>query len=119
MNKKVIVGVSALLTAAAAGVVIFLCMMSFKQENAAAEVYLNGVLIRKEPLSRDIEFTVESENGVNVVKIENGAVRVAFADCPDKVCVKRGAVSGGAVPIVCLPHRLEIRIVGGKNSADA
>ena len=119
MNKKAIVGVLALLAAAAAGAAVFLCMMNIKQENAAAEVYLNGVLIRKELLSQDNEFTVESENGVNVVKIENGAVRVAFADCPDKVCVERGAVSGGAVPIVCLPHRLEIRIVGGKNSADA
>lgn len=119
MSKKAIIGVLALLAAAAVCTAIFVFMMNIKRENAAAEVYLGGVLVRKEPLSRDIEFAVESENGVNVVKIENGAVKVAFADCPDKVCVNRGAVSGGAVPIVCLPHRLEIRIVGGENGADA
>ncbi len=119
MSKKAIIGVLALLAAAAVCAAIFVVMLNIKRENAAAEVYLGGVLVRKEPLSCDIEFTVESENGVNVVKIENGAVRVAFADCPDKVCVNRGAVSDGAVPIVCLPHRLEIRIVGGENGADA
>ena len=119
MSRKVIIGVAALLAAAAAGLVIFAFIMNIERKNPTAEVYLNGVLIRKEPLSRDIEFTVESENGVNVVKIENGAVRVAFADCPDKVCVERGVVSGGAVPIVCLPHRVEIRIVDGESGADA
>lgn len=119
MSKKAIIGVLALLAAAAVCAAIFVVMMNIKRENAVAEVYLNGVLIRKEPLSEDIEFKVESENGVNVVRIENGAVRVTFADCPDKVCVNRGTVSGGAVPIVCLPHGLEIRIVGGESDADA
>lgn len=119
MSRKVIIGVAILLAAAAAGLAIFAIIMNIERKNPTAEVYVNGVLIRKESLSRDIEFTVESENGVNVVKIENGSVRVAFADCPDKVCVERGAVSGGAVPIVCLPHRVEIRIVDGENGADA
>lgn len=119
MSRKVIIGVAILLTAAAAGLAIFAIIMNIERKNPTAEVYVNGVLIRKEPLSRDIEFTVESENGINVVKIENGAVRVTFADCPDKVCVERGAVSGGAVPIVCLPHKVEIRIADGENGADA
>lgn len=119
MNKKVLVGIGALLAAAAAGIAIFAIMMNIPRKNPTAEIYQNGVLIKKAPLAVDAEFTVECEDGVNVVIIENGAVRVAFADCPDKVCVNRGAVSSGAVPIVCLPHRLEIRIVDGENKADA
>ena len=119
MNKKVLVGLIALLLAAAAGVLIFVVMMNVSHKNPTAEIYQHGVLIRKAPLSVDAEFIVECEDGVNIVKIENGTVRVAFADCPDKVCVNRGAVNGGAVPIVCLPHRLEIRIVDGENNADA
>ena len=119
MNKKVLVGLIALLLVAAAGIVIFAVMMNVSHTNPTAEIYQNGVLIRKAPLSVDAEFTVECEDGVNIVKIENGSVRVAFANCPDKVCVNRGAVNGGAVPIVCLPHRLEIRIVDGENSVDA
>ena len=119
MNKKVTVGLITLLAAAAAGIVVFAVMMNVSRKNPIAEIYQNGVLIKKAPLSVDAEFTVECEDGVNVVKIENGAVRVSYADCPDKACVNRGAVNGGAVPIVCLPHKLEIRIVDGENSLDA
>lgn len=119
MNKKVIAGVLALLGAAAVGFAIFAMMMNIDRKNPTAEVYLNGVLIRKEPLSRDIEFTINCESGFNIVKIENGTVRVSQADCPDKVCVETGAVSGGSVPIVCLPHRVEIRIVDGEDDFDA
>ena len=119
MNKKVIVGVLALLAAAAVGFAVFAVMMNADRKNPTAEVYLNGVLVRKEPLSQDIEFTINSENGVNIVKIENGTVRVTYADCPVRVCMEMGAVSGGAVPIVCLPHRVEIRIVDGEDGFDA
>ena len=37
-------------------------------------------------------------------------VRMIAADCPDKVCVDTGWIGNGAVPIVCLPHHLVIRI---------
>lgn len=119
INKKVVIGLVVLLGTAVTEVVIFTVMMNIPLKNPTAEIYQNGVLIKTAPLSVDAEFTVECEDGKNVVKIENGAVSVTFADCPDKVCVNRGRVSGGAVPIVCLPHRLEIRVVDGENSADA
>lgn len=105
--------------AAAAGIVIWLVMLNVPRTDPAAEIYQNGVLLKTLPLSDDREFTVECENGYNIVKVENGTVCVSEADCPDKVCVHTGAISGGAVPIVCLPHRLEIRVVNGKDSVDA
>ena len=33
------------------------------------------------------------------------------ADCPDRLCVKQGEITNGIYPIVCLPHRLTVRIV--------
>ncbi len=107
-----------MLIAALAGAVTFAVMMNAPRKNPTVEIYQNGVLIKKMPLSQNAEFTVSCENGTNVIKIENGAVRVDYADCPDKVCVNMGAVKG-AVPIVCLPHRLEIRVADGENSVDA
>lgn len=32
------------------------------------------------------------------------------ADCPDQVCVHAGWLTDSAAPIVCLPHRLVIRL---------
>ena len=119
MNRKIIIASAATLFAAAAGVVIWLVMLNVPRTDPVAEIYQNGVLLKTLPLSDDGEFSVECENGYNIVKVENGTVRVSEADCPDKVCVHTGAISGGAVPIVCLPHRLEIRVVNGNDSVDA
>lgn len=49
------------------------------------------------------------DGGYNIIEIgEGNTIRISEADCPDKTCVKTGALSDG-VPIVCLPHRLIIK----------
>ncbi len=79
---------------------------------SVAEVWLDGERIAVLPLSADTELTVDCPGGGrNVVAVRDGAVAVIEADCPDGVCVARGWVRGGA-PVVCLPHRLVIRLIG-------
>ena len=56
-------------------------------------------------------FTVYSDDGgYNVIKVSGGAISVSDADCPDKICVKTAPVSDGIQPIVCMPHKLVIRV---------
>ena len=55
-------------------------------------------------------FEISGQNGSNTIYVENGRISVINADCPDKLCVRRGAVSSPAVPIVCLPNKLVITI---------
>lgn len=119
MSKKLKIGVAVALAVALVCVAVWFAMRGAVIENPTAEVILNGEVIRTIPLSEDCEFTVKSNEGYNIVTVKNGAVSVTEADCPDKVCVRTGAISGGAVPIVCLPHKLEIRIVGGSAEIDA
>lgn len=81
-----------------------------------AEIYVDGELYRTVDLdlvSGRESFTVETEKGVNVIEVERGRIRVSDADCPDKVCVGTGWLSGGDMPIVCLPHGLVIRLLPG------
>lgn len=118
MSKRYIIALAALLAAAAAGIAVWFALRNAEQESPTAEVIQNGKLLRSVPLSENTEFTVTCADGYNTVTVKDGAVMITSADCPDKVCVRTGAISGGAVPIVCLPHRLEIRIVNG-NGADA
>lgn len=113
MSKRYILGLIAVAVLAAAGIIAYIVMKSVPTVNPVAEIYQNGKLIRSVPLSEDCEFTVTCAEGYNTVTVKDGAVMISSADCPDKVCVQTGAVSGGAVPIVCLPHRLEIRVAGG------
>lgn len=119
MRKKTVTAAVLTALAAAAGIAVWLVMLSLPRKNPTAEIYLGGELLKTVPLSEECEFTVECAEGYNVVTVRGGAVSVTDADCPDKVCVRTGAVSGGAVPIVCLPHRLEIRVADGSDDLDA
>jgi len=81
-----------------------------------ALIYSDGELIRSIELSAVTEkysFTVNNGSGLNVILVENGRIRVSESNCPDGFCVYQGWVSGGAVPVVCLPHRLVIKLEGG------
>ena len=63
-------------------------------------------------------LTFEDERGTNTVLVEPGRIRISEADCPDQVCVNQGFISDGTVPIVCLPHRLLVEIVGAEGDLD-
>lgn len=118
MNKKIIIATGILAAIAAAGIVIFAIMSNAERKNPAAEIYQDGKLIRTVSLSEDTEFTITCESGYNVVTVADGKICVSSADCPDKVCVRQGKING-AVPIVCLPHKLEIHVINGNDTVDA
>jgi hypothetical protein len=78
-----------------------------------ASIYSDGELVRQLDLSAVAEpytITVECETGMNVIAVEKGRIRILTADCHDGSCVRQGWISGGATPIVCLPHHLVIQL---------
>lgn len=62
------------------------------------------------PLDQDTTLDVRTDKGWNQIVVENGTVRVADADCPNRDCVKQGAISKAGQQIVCLPHQLIVSI---------
>ena len=98
-----------LLLSVAAGLILYLG----PAPGTVANIYRDGVPVRSVDLSlvtEPYEFTLTDERGSNVIRVEPGRISVAEADCPDGICVKTGWISDSAAPIVCLPHRLVIRI---------
>ena len=78
-----------------------------------ANIYRDGELLCSVDLSlvtEPYEFTLTDGRGSNVIRAEPGRIAVVDADCPDRICVRSGWHSDSAAPIVCLPHRLVIRI---------
>ena len=63
------------------------------------------------PLSENVEQTVTTSLGTNVVVVEGGSVYVRDADCDNHDCVRQGKVSSPGRQIICLPHKLWIEIV--------
>lgn len=81
------------------------------QTAATVQVWQDGVLQGEYPLAADREFVVEGPYH-NTVRIEDGRVCIAGADCPGQDCVKSGWHRDTGRSIVCLPNRLELRLTG-------
>ena len=79
-----------------------------------AVISVDGELVERVNLSKVREsrdLVVETAYGRNIVHIEQGAISVAEADCPDQICVYMGKLTTeGGMPIICMPHRLIIEI---------
>ncbi|MBR3195671.1 MAG: NusG domain II-containing protein [Clostridia bacterium] len=88
-----------------------------KSGGQTAQVIQDGEILCEIDLSTVGEpytFTVTGKDGgVNVIEVEPGRIRVSEADCPDRICVHQGWLSTQSVPVVCVPHRLMIRLVSG------
>jgi hypothetical protein len=61
-----------------------------------------------------VEFRVDAGNGqYNIVLITYEEVKIKEANCPDQVCVKSGPIRHAGQAIVCLPHRVVVKITAG------
>ena len=85
-----------------------------KGSGSVVEIVQDGKVLRTIDLdlvAAEYSFTVECpEGGSNTILVQPGRICVAEADCPDRICVHQGWLSDGAAPVVCMPHRLIIRL---------
>ena len=56
--------------------------------------------------------------GENRLYVQDDLVFMDSANCPDKLCVKQGAIRDSTVPIVCLPNKVVVRIEGRDSGLD-
>ena len=73
----------------------------------------DGVETARLPLNEDCTYRIGDGN---TIEISGGSVRMSFADCPDKICVKTGAISRSGQSIVCAPHRIVVTITGKQSN---
>ena len=91
-----------------------------KRPGGEAVVTVDGAEIAVLPLTEDAALTVGEGQGFrNIVEVSAGRVRVADADCPDRLCVRQGWISRDGESIVCLPHKLVVAVRGGAAGPDA
>ena len=85
--------------------------------NAMVVVTVDGREYGKYPLSEDLRTEIRFTDGsFNKLVIENGEAEISEASCPDQICVKHFCIRHSGETIVCLPNRLVVEIVGGKDS---
>lgn len=100
----------------------FLLLRPTAVDRPTARITLDGEVLEEIDLTAVAEvYTLELDGPAgfsNLVEVSPGQIRVREAGCPDQVCVNQGAISDSAAPIVCLPNKLVIEIVGGGDSLD-
>ncbi len=106
-------------------VIIFsVCGLIYFTLNPAAKgsmVYIevNGKLYETLSLDRDKTVTVHAAGDeFNVVEVKNGRARMIDANCPDRVCIKQGWINRAGESIICLPHRVVVRVPGEIKGVD-
>lgn len=94
---------------------VILLMINFKDDGTYAEISYDGNVVKTVPLSEDAEFSV---NDIKFSVKEN-SVCVISSPCPDKICVKTGAIKRNGETIICLPEKVSVKVVSeDKVSAD-
>ncbi|HHU06124.1 MAG TPA: NusG domain II-containing protein [Clostridiales bacterium] len=106
-NRALIIIFLGLLAVSAVWILI---AANIEQDELTAEIYVDGRLMYTLDLSKVTEeYTIELPH--NTVLVGEGEISMLSADCPDQLCVRQGVIRNGIQPIICLPNRVEIRIV--------
>lgn len=93
--------------------------LGLRRDGAAVIVEQDGKETARYALDENRTVRIEGQGGYNLLVIEGGETWLSEADCPNLLCVKTGKIRYAGQSIVCLPHRLAVRIVGGASALDA
>ena len=92
---------------------------SGSSEFGTADILVDGNVVKQLALKNDTEFDVSGyQGGTNHIVIQDNAVYMSDADCPDKLCVHTGTIHKTGETIVCLPHRVVVEITGTTDTFD-
>ena len=84
---------------------------------AHAQIYLNGRLHKTVLLDQDTTFAV-TDQYTNKITVKNGAIAFVDSDCPGQDCVHSGSIRTTGRSLVCLPNRVEIRVIARTDDVD-
>ncbi len=103
----------------AASLCIFSIFKFSGKKGSFVEVVSNGKVIAKYSLAKDISVTISETSGQeNRLVIKKGFAAIDYANCPDKICQKHKKISKTSETIVCLPHKLVLKIVSAEENVD-
>lgn len=89
-------------------------------EELVVRVHDGNKDVHEFPLDQDEEHTIKTSYGFNTIQIQDDAVCMVDADCPNHSCMNQSALSAPGAQIVCLPHKLWIEVVsaGTKDASE-
>lgn len=93
-------------------------LLHLKTGNAVT-ITVDGKSFRTLSLSSDTVIDIPSaDGGSNHLVIKNGQASITEADCPDKLCVHQTAISHNGESLVCLPHKVIVKVTAKSSGKD-
>ena len=97
---------------------VMLCFLpKGQQKTSQAQIFLNGELIKTVSLNEDQTFLVEALYS-NQITVKNGTISFTSSNCPGQDCVHSGSIHHAGRSLVCLPNKVEIRVVSAESDVD-
>jgi len=88
-------------------------------EDKIAIIEIDGQVYQEIPIDtsdiQELIIDLPEDNQIHIV-VEKDSIHVEDASCPDKVCIRTGAISKPGQNIVCLPNKVVVFIAGPGDS---
>ena len=115
-NKDIVIIAAALLLA---GGLYLVSQASLGAKASVVVVTVDGQERMRRPLAMEDSYEIRQQDGsLNVIAVEGGAVWMKEANCRDGLCIRQGKMKNGAKTIVCLPHKVVVRLEGDAPATD-
>ena len=116
-KRDIILAVIFLIIAGAAALLLYISGAA-RGSADQIQITVEGELYGTYSLLENREIEIETDGGINVVVIENGAAHMEEADCPDGYCMDQGSIDQNGETIVCLPHKVVVTAISSDGSDD-
>ena len=100
-----------------AAVIATIVLSSRYSNSETIGVFCDGELYQIIYPVKNADYTIE-KNGCNVITVRDGRIYMSEADCPDRVCVRHGALRENDA-IICVPNKVVVRELNEKTDIDA
>lgn len=101
------------------GAFILAFQFSNKKSGEQVVITIDDKVYKVVNISEDVEIKVELEDGhYNTIQVKDGKVKMLEADCSNQVCVQSSQIEHVGETIVCLPHKVIVKIVASEQAVD-
>lgn len=94
----------------------FIALRKSSSSSSMIEISVAGETIKTVSLAKDDKYDISTDYGYNIICVKSGQVWVEDANCPNKDCMGFGKISKEGQVILCLPHKLAVKITGNGGS---
>ena len=94
-----------------------LILLLSKKAGDTVVVTVDGALFGEYRLDEDRTVKIRSQDGINVLVIEDGQAFVLDASCPDGICAQHRPILHDGESIICLPNKVVITVTSRRSDA--